>query len=546
MGVVYKAQDPHIGRIVALKTMLLPYSSGPQDVELLSRLKQEAQAAGRLSHPNIVVIYEYGEDGETAYIAMAYVEGRELKSYLDSGEEFSLAAICNISGQILSALQYSHVHDITHRDIKPSNIMIMPNGHVMVTDFGIARLESSELTQVGTAIGTPSYMSPEQCMGQRVDGRSDIFSAGIILYQLLTGEKPFAGSSVASILHKIVQVDPVPPSELNVKIPKAFDEIIKRCLAKSPADRYSTAEEFSFVLQQVSDQEGLGGSDNWDPAYYAGKVAQQPDSEKLDKSVVFSEESGEEVTVALSLPQEDEVEVIDEHTIMLADVENINDDLVSSSLAGAAVPSVAGTVEDDSMAAEIERKGLSLSKVLLFFVPVLLLLVGAVTVKKMMDGPGTMPPVANQDVGTEDPKTGLLVNGEEHKNQSEHDRQDASTPQQQVPAMIAEEEQEEQKETEVTKEPVADEPKATLADQPEDTGTVKDVVKESIVLNSVPEGVAVKIEALGMAEVTPTVLHPGPGLHQVYLTKSGFHDMSIVVSIRSQEQLTLTVPMDPL
>lgn len=251
MGMVYKAKDKNIGRIAAIKTIKLPDVTPKEKQELTIRFKQEAMAAGNLNHPNIVTIYEYDHDDDIAFIAMEFIKGVELKSLLDENEAFTEQHIISIMKQLLAALQYSHQHGVIHRDIKPSNLMITNNEFVKVTDFGIARLESSELTQVGATIGTPSYMSPEQCIGQVVDARSDIFSAGVLLYQLLTGEKPFAGPSITSILHKITQISPPDPSQLNFSISSKFDEIIKRSLAKRPTDRYQSAKEFSEDLQKV-------------------------------------------------------------------------------------------------------------------------------------------------------------------------------------------------------------------------------------------------------------------------------------------------------
>ncbi|MBU0728770.1 MAG: protein kinase [Proteobacteria bacterium] len=252
MGTVYKGTDPMIGRTVAIKTINKSALESEAAGEMIARFKQEAQSAGRLSHPNIVVIYDYGEEGDIAFISMGYVEGRELKSYFDKNELFSLQGIVNIMNQLLDALAFAHQQGIIHRDIKPSNIMVKENGHIMITDFGIARIESSELTQIGTTMGTPNYMSPEQCMGQRVDGRADIFSAGVILYQLLTGEKPFAGGSLASIYHKILNIDPIPPSDLNLHIPRSFDAVIAKSLAKRPEDRFQTATEFAEAIKQAA------------------------------------------------------------------------------------------------------------------------------------------------------------------------------------------------------------------------------------------------------------------------------------------------------
>ena len=193
MGVVYEAYDPMIKRVVALKTIRSDQLTGEESGTVIARFRREAQAAGRLSHPNIVPIYDFGEDGGVWFIAMEFIKGRELKEYFEANERFSVTDIVRIMSQMLDALDYSHRQGVIHRDIKPANVFLIDDGSVKVADFGIAHIDSSSLTQVGTVLGTPSYMSPEQIMGLPVDGRSDLFSAGVILYQFLTGERPFAG-----------------------------------------------------------------------------------------------------------------------------------------------------------------------------------------------------------------------------------------------------------------------------------------------------------------------------------------------------------------
>lgn len=248
MGVVFDAWDPSIERRVALKTVRRDQLEGSEAQEMLDRFKREAQAAGRLSHPNIVSVYEYGEDEGTAFIAMEYVEGRELKDYFDKNECFALPQIGRLMAELLDALGQAHANGIVHRDIKPANIFILKDGRVKVGDFGIARIESSNLTQAGSVLGTPAYMSPEQFMGQTIDGRSDLFSAGVILYQFLTGEKPFTGQ-LTTIMHKVLKEDPIAPSELNVQVPAAFDPVVRKALAKRPDERFQNAREFSAALQ---------------------------------------------------------------------------------------------------------------------------------------------------------------------------------------------------------------------------------------------------------------------------------------------------------
>lgn len=268
MGVVYEGFDPMIERTVALKTILPQYLATPEAGDILARFKREAQAAGRLNHPGIVAVYDYGEDigldengtptgGRVAFIAMEFVKGRELREFFDTEQRFTLPDILRLMGEILEALAHAHAHGVVHRDMKPANLIVLDNGKVKIADFGIARVEKSELTQVGTVMGTPSYMSPEQIMGQPVDGRSDLFSCGVILYQFLTGERPFTGNAT-TIMYKVLNEVPLPPSMLNVSLPATFDAVVKKAMAKSPDERYQSAREFFQALQaavQAQDKE---------------------------------------------------------------------------------------------------------------------------------------------------------------------------------------------------------------------------------------------------------------------------------------------------
>jgi serine/threonine-protein kinase len=247
MGVVYEAYDPLIKRRVALKTIRPDQLAGERPDDVVARFRREAQAAGRLSHPNIVSIYECDEEDGTWFIAMEYVDGRELKDCVANDERFRAADIERIMTQILAALDYSHRQGVVHRDIKPANIFLLADGTVKVADFGIAHIESSNLTQVGTVVGTPNYMSPEQIMGLPVDGRSDIFSTGVILYQFLTGERPFAGSSTTT-MQKVLKEEPLPPSTLNVQLAPAIDAVVRKALAKRADDRFQTAQAFAAAL----------------------------------------------------------------------------------------------------------------------------------------------------------------------------------------------------------------------------------------------------------------------------------------------------------
>jgi eukaryotic-like serine/threonine-protein kinase len=245
MGVVYKARDPRIGRVVALKTFAFSFPLGPgEEEEFLQRFYHEAQVAGRLNHPNIVTIHDVGEKGAEgdAYIAMEYVTGTNLHDLLAGGGRLPLAQVADVVGSLARALDYAHENGVIHRDIKPANIVLTETGQPKILDFGIARVAAGGLTRPGRFFGTPNYMSPEQVTGVGVDGRTDQFSLAVILYQLLTGEKPFSGESVTAISYQVVNVDPPPPSKLNPALSPAFDRILRKALAKRPDDRYPRGE----------------------------------------------------------------------------------------------------------------------------------------------------------------------------------------------------------------------------------------------------------------------------------------------------------------
>ena len=258
MGVVYKAYDPELRQSVAIKTIrkeILDQDHATDSI-LLERFKNEVIAGRRLmKHPNIVGTYEFGQEQEICFIVMEYVEGKPLKDYLDKGHRFTLGEVMNFMRQLLDALQFAHEQGIVHRDIKPANIMLTPHGQIQITDFGIAKIDSASMTKTGTVMGTPSYMSPEQCLGQHVDARTDIFSAGVVLYQLLTGENPFVGTSAMTTMHKVLNITPINPSQFNVHISKIFDRVMQKALAKRPDARFQSAREFAQALQSVVIQE---------------------------------------------------------------------------------------------------------------------------------------------------------------------------------------------------------------------------------------------------------------------------------------------------
>ena len=255
MGVVYKAFDPHIERVVAIKTVRKDLVDPDLAVQVMARFQNEAKAAGRLLHPNIVSVYEYGEDEVNAFIAMEYVEGTGLREYLNRKASFDLGQIVAIVSQLLLALDFAHERGVVHRDVKPANLIMTSGGALKVADFGIARIDTSNLTNAGMVMGTPSYMSPEQCQGKEVDRRSDLFSAGVVLYELLTSVKPFSGS-IESIAFKICYEDARPPSEISkLPVSPALDAIVAAALAKDPVVRFQNAKAFNRALRLALDPE---------------------------------------------------------------------------------------------------------------------------------------------------------------------------------------------------------------------------------------------------------------------------------------------------
>ena len=250
MGTVYRALDPAIERTVAIKT-LNPDLPDENMAEVKERFLREAKSAGRLNHPNVVTVYDVGEAGGIAYIAMEYLEGQSLRQVLDSGSPLPLDTISDIVAQIADALDYAQRFGIVHRDIKPANIMLSPAGLAKLTDFGVAYMPSSSMTQTGSVLGSPKYLSPEQALGLPVDGRADIFGLGVVLYEMLTRKTPFErpGITVYALMQRIC-TEPAPRvTELNREIPAAFDSILARALSKRPEERYQRAGEFANDLR---------------------------------------------------------------------------------------------------------------------------------------------------------------------------------------------------------------------------------------------------------------------------------------------------------
>src|SRR5712692_7553444 len=256
MGVVYEGVDPRLGRRVAIKTILQSHLDEDTGKDFAMRFVRESQAVARLNHPNIGQVYDFGEEGDIAYLVMEFIRGKELKTFFDANERFDLKEVVRIMSELCEALDFAHNAGIVHRDIKPANVMLDSQARTKLTDFGVARVQDSdktsvERTQAGTMVGTPAYMSPEQITGGTIDKRTDVFSAGIILYQFLTGEKPFTGSGAWTIAKKIIQEEPPLPSSINTSVTPLFDAVVNRALAKDPEQRYQSARDLSIGLKKA-------------------------------------------------------------------------------------------------------------------------------------------------------------------------------------------------------------------------------------------------------------------------------------------------------
>ncbi|UCE41702.1 MAG: serine/threonine protein kinase, partial [Candidatus Aminicenantes bacterium] len=252
MGIVYKALDPDIDREVAIKTIRFDLISDDEEKdELMLRFMREARAAGKLVHPNIITIHDVGKEKDMTYIVMQCIEGPSLQNWIASKKKFSAPDIIKLMLQLCDALNFAHESGIVHRDIKPANILLNQNGKPHICDFGVAHVEMSTITQTGATIGTPSYMSPEQVMGKKIDKRSDIFSLGAILYELLTGRRPFEGESITTVIYKIVNEEAVPLTQVRKELPPEFEQIMRRALAKDPNTRYGSCTELAADLKMI-------------------------------------------------------------------------------------------------------------------------------------------------------------------------------------------------------------------------------------------------------------------------------------------------------
>jgi eukaryotic-like serine/threonine-protein kinase len=308
MGLVYEGLDPKLNRRVAIKTILTRKLSPDAARMATVRFEREVKAVARLNHPNVVQVYDFATEGDLAYIVMEFVQGKELKDFLDANERFDLKRIFGVMAELLSALDFAHEAGIIHRDVKPANVMVTVDGHSKLTDFGVARFTEPDASQIdmtraGQLIGTPSYMSPEQIQGQTIDRRSDVFSAGILLYQLLTWKKPFSGSQW-ELAKKIIEDDPVWPSKV-VEIPPEIDRVVARAMAKQPERRYQTARKFAEALQRVAEGKAPEEPGEIVPTGKASEAEQEfwdgvKDSTDADEIALYMEQFPNGAFVALA------------------------------------------------------------------------------------------------------------------------------------------------------------------------------------------------------------------------------------------------------
>lgn len=268
MGVVYKARDPKINRVVAVKTISLAGQPADEEQEYRERFYREAEAAGRLSHPGIVTIFDVGEEPETRapYIVMEFVGGQSLDKLLSAQDrKLPLETALQLTHELAEALDCAHGQGVVHRDLKPANILLTEDGRAKIADFGVAKLNLANHTLAGRSLGTPAYMSPEQLNGEAVDGRSDLFSLGVVLYTILTGYRPFQGNSALTVSYKVVNRDPIPATVLDTELPPALDYIISRAMAKDPAQRYQRGMEMALDIQDLRE-----GRELWSKAKQPG------------------------------------------------------------------------------------------------------------------------------------------------------------------------------------------------------------------------------------------------------------------------------------
>jgi eukaryotic-like serine/threonine-protein kinase len=346
MGVVYCARDPMLDRTVAIKTINMEFAH-EEMAEYEARFYTEAKAAGGLNHPNIVTIYDIGKNEKIAYMAMELLQGKELKTMIAPGRPLPVTYAVDIAAQIAEGLGYAHEHGIVHRDIKPANIMIVRGGLVKITDFGIARMRTTSVqTEIGIVLGSPRYMSPEQVAGKRSEPRSDTFSLGVILYEMVTGKAPFNGEDVISVMFQILNFIPPPASSMNSEVPSMLDFIVAKALAKAPADRYGSAREMASDLrdcQKRMETAGAAGAaaapkltlTSFDPDSAAEVLAQStPNTRRSDAETTTIEQTAPALGLSKAFDSLDATIRLAAHTGMTTEIKNMSSAMKSGAVRG--------------------------------------------------------------------------------------------------------------------------------------------------------------------------------------------------------------------
>ena len=297
MGVVYRAMDPQLDRIVAVKTIRMS-SDSEEMAEYLVRFRQEAKALGGLNHPGIISVFDVGQEGDTAYMAMELLDGVELRELI-AKSQLSVGQAVDLAVQIAEALAFAHERGVVHRDIKPANIMVIAGNRAKIMDFGIARVRASDVkTQTGLLLGSPKYMSPEQILGRPVDHRSDIFSLGVLIYEMLGGATPFSGNDLTQLMYQVLNVTPPPLRRVNPAVPEVLDFTVAKALEKSADDRYQDASELAAELRLSLDalKEATRVLDRRD---YQGETWPLETADATEKTVVAAAAPSDEKTWAV-------------------------------------------------------------------------------------------------------------------------------------------------------------------------------------------------------------------------------------------------------
>ena len=516
MGIVYRATDPNIGRTVALKTMRVDVH-GADEEEILLRFKHEAKLAGTMSHPNIVTVHDAGEDAGVFFMAMEFLEGVTLHSVLKERRVLELQRVIQIAHHIGPGLDYAHVHGVIHRDIKPANIMCARDGSIKIMDFGIAK-SGAGMTSAGQVLGTPTYMSPEQVRGKTLDGRSDLFSFGVVLYEMVTGEKPFTGQNVTTIIYKIMNEAPIAPRDLDASVHPGVSAVIIKALEKNPDDRYQTAAQ---LVRDLENFKTVGvDTENIRTIATAGASGAHSAVGEHSSPIITSYETSSFTEINQPVRSEPQTTTKMPGSMGGPGVETGNIQPLPDS--DAVLQSIGSTV---LVGDHVKGNGRSSSKTSnqmftrkIGIVAAIILLLAAVIAGRSIKRTSTAKIAASAPVAAATTQGQPSSDGV-------------------IPA---------------TSKPSAAKPVATAgAAKPAATqsGKSKPAVmaakSASIVLNSTPAGAAIILDKKETGKVTPATLKLEAGHHEITLHKEFFHDAGISPTLKPGETFNFALTMEP-